>query len=53
MPIRGEVHANICYRLAVFLFDWKDYVNEDKYTGTEDWIDIEEIETNWYSVKTE
>lgn len=33
--------------------DWKDYVNEDKYTGTQDWIDIEEIETNWYSVKTE
>ena len=26
---------------------------EDKYTGTQDWIDIEEIETNWYSVKTE
>ena len=33
--------------------DWKDYVNEDKYTGTQDWIDIEEIETNWFSVKTE
>ena len=33
--------------------DWRDYVNEDKYIGTEDWIDIKEIETNWYSVKTE
>ena len=50
---RGILGESRGYVYVTDQIDWKDYVNEDKYTGTQDWIDIEEIETNWYSVKTE
>lgn len=50
---RGILGESRGYVYVTDQIDWKDHVNEDKYTGTEDWIDIEEIETNWYSVKTE
>jgi hypothetical protein len=50
---RGILGESRGYVYVTDQIDWKDYVNEDKYIGTEDWIDIEEIETNWYSVKTE
>ena len=49
---RGILGESRGYVYVTDQIDWKDYINEDKYTGTEDWIDIEEIETNWYSVKT-
>ena len=50
---RGILGESRGYVYVTDQIDWKDYVNEDKYIGTQDWIDIEEIETNWYSVKTE
>ena len=50
---RGILGESRGYVYVTDQIDWKDYVNVDKYTGTQDWIDIEEIETNWYSVKTE
>ena len=50
---RGILGESKGYVYVTDQIDWKDYVDEAKYTGTEDWIDIEEIETNWYSVKTE
>jgi len=50
---RGILSESRGYVYVTDQIDWKDYVNADKYTGTQDWIDIEEIETNWYSVKTE
>ena len=50
---RGILGESRGYVYVTDQIDWKDYVNADKYTGTQDWIDIEEIETKWYSVKTE
>ena len=50
---RGLLSESRGYVYVTDKIDWKDYVNEEKYTATEDWVDIEEIEPNWYSVKTE
>ncbi len=49
---RGLLDESRGYVYVTDQIDWKDYVDEKKYAGTEDWIDIEEIEPNWYSVKT-
>ena len=50
---RGILGESRGYVYVTDQIDWKDYVNEDVYTGTQDWTDVEEIEENWYSVKTE
>lgn len=50
---RGILGESNGYVYITDKIDWHDYVNEEKYTGTQDWIDIEELEVNWYSVKTE
>ncbi len=50
---RGILGESRGYVYVTDQIDCKDYVKEDKYTGTEAWIDVEEVETNWYSVKTE
>ena len=50
---RGILGESRGYVYVTDQIDWENYVNEDKYTGTQGWIDVEEIETNWYSVKTE
>ncbi len=48
--ILGESSGYVYVTDRIF---WKDYVNEDVYTGTLYWYDVEQIESNWYSVKTE
>lgn len=50
---RGILGESKGYVYVTDQIDWKNYVNEDVYTGTQDWKDVEEIEENWYSVKTE
>lgn len=50
---RGILGESRGYVFVTDQIDWKNYVNEDKYVGSQDWIDVEEIETGWYSVKTE
>ena len=50
---RGILGESRGYVYVTDQINWKDYVNVNKYTGTQDWVDVEEIETNWYSVKTE
>lgn len=50
---RGILGESRGYVYVTDRIDWKNYVNEDKYIMSHEWIDIEEIETNWYSVKTE
>lgn len=49
---RGLLSESRGYVYVTDKIDWKDYVNEEKYIATKDWVDIEEIEPNWYSVKT-
>ena len=51
--VRGILGESRGYVYVTDQIDWKDYVNEDEYVGSMDWFDIEELETNWYSVKTE
>ena len=51
--VRGISGESRGYVYVTDRIDWKDYVNEDEYVGSMDWFDIEELETNWYSVKTE
>lgn len=50
---RGILGESRGYVYVSDRIDWKDYVNEDEYVGSEDWIEVEELEANWYSVKTE
>ena len=51
--VRGILGESRGYVYVTDRIDWKDYVNEDEYVGSMDWFDIEELEANWYSVKTE
>lgn len=51
--VRGILGESRGYVYVTDRIDWKDYVNEDEYVGSMDWFDIEELEVNWYSVKTE
>ena len=49
---RGILGESKGYVYVTDQIDWHDYVNEDEYVGTMDRTDIEELGTNWYSVKT-
>lgn len=51
--VRGILGESRGYVYVTDQIDWRDYVNEDEYVGSMDWFDIEELEANWYSVKTE
>ena len=50
---RGLLSESKGYVYVTDKLNWKDYVIEGLYSGTEDWIEIEEIEENWYFAKTE
>ena len=49
---RGILGESSGYVFVTDRIVWKDYVNEDVYSGTAYWYDVKEIETDWYSVKT-
>ena len=50
---RGILGESKGYVYVTDRIDWKNYINEEKHRSTLDWVDIEEVETSWYYVKTE
>ena len=49
---RGILGESRGYVYVSDRIDWKDFINEDEYVASPDWVDVEELENNWYSVKT-
>lgn len=50
---RGILGESSGYVYVTDRIDWKDYIDEDIYSPSQYWVDVKELETNWYSVKTE